>query len=71
VVRSQTRELHQVALWCFGASSREGRDGQMGGTARPDPARARLGHGPFGPFNSRAGTTLVPEARPKHGTKPA
>lgn len=24
VVRSRTRELHQVALWCFGASSREG-----------------------------------------------
>jgi hypothetical protein len=28
------------------------RDGQMGGTARP--GTARLGHGPFGPFNSRA-----------------
>jgi hypothetical protein len=40
------------------------------GPARARPDTARLGHGPFGPFNSR-GTALVPEARPKHGTKPA
>jgi hypothetical protein len=30
------------------------RDGQMGGPARARPGTARLGHGPFGPFNSRA-----------------
>jgi hypothetical protein len=46
--------------WCVQCSKGGAIHGQMGSTARHGPSMSRLGHGPFGPFNSH----VVPNGRP-------